>query len=57
MEQSKTSSGFLPLVGAPRQANHRLSCTTFNPLGDFPLRKASSISSLLNSSKSKAAVA
>ena len=29
------SSGFLPAAGAPRQANHRFSCTTANSEGSL----------------------
>ena len=32
------SWGFFPVTGAPRQASHRLSCTTFNSAGSFPLK-------------------
>ena len=47
------SLGFFTAVGAPRQASHRLSCTTFNSEGSFPFREAPGMSLSVINSKSK----
>ena len=47
-----TSCGFLPVTGAPRQANHLFSWTMFNSLGSLPLRDAPGISASINTGKS-----